>query len=276
MFKIKLPSGSLFLFMPRNSLSQKGFLCYNHQAVIRITRSSSRKGCNMKVFLFMYPLGQFFEEVPDLLSFSFEPERGPLSRDDLYGIDKIIDARYRGQGYEIAWVFYGQRGKKHLPDATNLTRYVTIQPDDLLISSGSYTGEPNFDFIFGQLPEGIDELVVGGFHWTSCVAFTADYAIEALGLNTYVDEDTTQTYFVKTSLMRKKLGRDVALMGEVCQPWQIAGTHWDQEYYCQGMILKPWIVRQPPTDEFTFFFNDKLESFPRQELEMYFAPKGHQ
>lgn len=226
----------------------------------------------MKVFLFMYPINQFFDEVPRDLSFSFDSTYGCLKHDDLYKIEEMINARYRQQGYEIVWVFYGVHGQKHLPDVSDLSRHINVQDGDLLVSSGSYKGEPNFEFILGQIPDGIEELVVGGFHWLSCVAFMADYAIEAEGLNCTIDEDTTQAYFAKLALMRRQLGRDPILEGEICQPWQIAGLLSEQKYYCQGLILKPWIVRYPPTDQFTFRFDgDKLETFSRAEVEEHFA-----
>lgn len=217
----------------------------------------------MKVFMFMYPIKQFFNEVTGQLSIMFDPTRGNLGPDDLYGINKIIDARYRSEGYKIVWVFYGKPDDKYAPNIDNLSEYVTAQPDDLFISSGGYDGEPNFKFMFKQLPWGIDELVVGGFHWMSCVAFTADYAINALGLKTYVDEDTTQAYFVKTSAARKMANRDIDLAGEDFHPWQMGESFLIQQFYYPHIIKNPWMVRQMPktSDGFTFYINEQLMTF---------------
>lgn len=204
----------------------------------------------MKIFVFMYPLmGHFLNSIE---GFDGAFEHGILTQDDISGINRLVEARYRANGYRVLWVLYGKKGSLHTPLVEGISPFVRYRKGDGVISSGTQGKHPNCEFIVNQLPEKIDHLVVGGFHWQFCPRELAEYAL-SLGIKSVVDEDTTQAYFSKLLFHRLSEGNMAATypvegiqfvpyMGassleeqiglyHTLERWPFLARAWDQENY---------------------------------------------
>ncbi|UMX48081.1 MAG: hypothetical protein L7H18_00875 [Candidatus Nealsonbacteria bacterium DGGOD1a] len=154
----------------------------------------------MKVFLFLYPIKPFFEnEIGNFYQFR-------NGKYDVRRLNDIIRARYRKKKYKIVWLLFGQENAPNKPDKDLLASWITIEPEDTIISAGLSFKEhtqhrkyPNPESIFGQISN-ITEIILGGFHQWDCVNKLASYA-HNLGLPVKVDEETTEMFFSLTNLL---------------------------------------------------------------------------
>lgn len=153
----------------------------------------------MKVYLFLYPISPFFENE---ISNSYRFRNGEY---DARRLNDIIHARYRKKEYRIVWLLFGQENAPSKPDKDLLTSWITIEPEDTIISAGLSFKEhtekrkyPNPESIFGQIPN-ITDIILGGFHQWGCVSKLVNYA-HNLELPVKVDEETTEMFFSLTNL----------------------------------------------------------------------------
>lgn len=202
----------------------------------------------MKQYVFLFPITGFVESAIRLTKDIYEKKFG--KKDFPVYIDEIIEARYRDNDYEITWVFYRKNEENHtVPYLEETSKRLNVMDGDRKISNGfkQPTLMPNAHYILGQLPEH-DRLVLGGFHQFDCVDRVAKLSHER-GIDTFVDEDTTDLYFVR-----------IAVLGEVpierSEPIEDADWGIDelQEYpgrwYDGGLIAdkayrkgKPWFAQ---------------------------------
>jgi hypothetical protein len=104
----------------------------------------------MKVFLFLYPIKPFFEnEIGNFYQFR-------NGKYDVRRLNDIIRARYRKKN-QIVWLLFGQENAPNKPDKDLLASWITIEPEDTIISAGLSFKEhtqhrkyPNPESIFGQ------------------------------------------------------------------------------------------------------------------------------
>ena len=145
-----------------------------------------------KAFLFLYPINEYFKSS---ISLSRNPDPQPSK------INKIIDSRYRQNGFRIFWVMFADPSDLEKPDLSRLSKHIKPAERDRFISCGitfenhiNNKKYPNPKFIFVQLPRGIKGLVVSGFHQGDCVNKVARAAYR-IGAPTFVEEDATELFF---------------------------------------------------------------------------------
>lgn len=143
-------------------------------------------------FLFLYPDREYI----DFCLGRFGREDYPVGF-----LSEIIDARYRKNGYKIYWLVFGKDENQQEPNLPRIHPCISIHEDDRIISCGvsflAHTTQeiyPNPGDILAELPENPDKLAIGGFHMWDCVDKMARYA-HRNGINTFVDEDTTELFF---------------------------------------------------------------------------------
>lgn len=92
------------------------------------------------------------------------------------------------------------------PDLSSLSEHIHIDRNDGILTTGiSFKKHvdkkiyPSLPSILSQLPEPIEKLTLGGFHINDCVDKLAGYAY-SIGIDTIVDEDTTNFFFDRTSI----------------------------------------------------------------------------
>lgn len=150
----------------------------------------------MKEFLFMYPIQEYLDEIIG---------RGNIrqleGREVCQKFNDIVEARYRQREFRVGWVMFKDRLGKNVPDMLARAREINIKPDDdILFSDVDFCTHrllkiyPDFANILAQLPQGLEKLVVGGFHYSDCVDKMAETAYRQ-GIPTIVDEDTTEVFF---------------------------------------------------------------------------------
>ncbi len=163
----------------------------------------AKGGVNIKIFLFLYPINEYFNHCIKESQRIFERNGYDIKR-----ISEIIETRYRKNEYVIYWLMFCSKNNKDKPDLSRIAEnIITIAKDDKIIQSDiSFENHinkkiyPNPAFIFSQIPENIKHLVLGGFHQGDCVEKLAEYAY-AKGIDVFVDEDTTELFFARTSLI---------------------------------------------------------------------------
>lgn len=148
----------------------------------------------MKIFLFLYPIKSFFDFTAKRYSKTFKDKETNLGR-----INKIIDIRYRQNGYTVCWILTGKEENVLKPELSLFSDYLKEGEGDALISSGvsrSVIGKegklPDYEFILFQLRD-VKEAVIGGFHQWKCVDGLARY-FHNKGIPVTVDEDTTDAF----------------------------------------------------------------------------------
>ena len=158
----------------------------------------------MKAFLFLYPIKEYFEVCLETHQRAFERNNYDPRR-----INDIINARYRQRGYSIHWLLFSTDEDSKKPDLSIASDYITICEEDTILTAGisaiDYFREsslglknPDSAFILAQMPD-LTELVLGGFHQLDCVDKLAEYVYQK-GIPIFVDEDTTELFFARTSL----------------------------------------------------------------------------
>lgn len=151
-----------------------------------------------KVFLYLYPIKEYasmFLFHDDNLYDEWNVKR-PLPI-----LNECIQKRYRDNGYQVVFALY--------PDK-EISGVIPKQEDriiytDILFSENSAVDEngktkkdftpkyPNEQLLIKQLGD-IEELVIGGYHFSDCVKRVGEIAL-AMGINTIVDLDLTDLFF---------------------------------------------------------------------------------
>lgn len=154
----------------------------------------------MDQYLFLFPVEEYFNSVILVTKFC---ERG-------YKIDELfdmIDARYRKNDYEINWLLFGRKDDESKPDLAAVPNYVRMFKDDKILDAGvsfeKHTSKCVYadpDYVLKQMPPH-KKLVLGGFHTYDCVSKMAKKSHES-GVDTFVDEDTTDFFFVRKHIQK--------------------------------------------------------------------------
>jgi hypothetical protein len=154
----------------------------------------------MNEYLFLYPIAEYVDACTVHRSAGYEKGSGGFKR-----INQIIEARYRNKGYDVNWLLFSLKADNKLPDLGLTSPYFEIRTADRILNAeisfedfvknGVY---PKPDLVLGKIPRH-EKLVLGGFHQTDCVNRIAKASYER-GVSTFVDEDTTEWFFIKTSL----------------------------------------------------------------------------
>lgn len=150
-----------------------------------------------KVFLYLYPIEEYTKCFIH-----------PDSCYEEYGIEKpfpvlneTIDERYRKNGYEIVYALYPDKQLFGI-DKRDTDKIIYT---DISFDESSYYDEhgkekenfipkyPSEDKLIEQLGD-IEELIVGGYHFSDCVKRIAENAYQK-GINTLVDMDLTDIFY---------------------------------------------------------------------------------
>ncbi len=184
----------------------------------------------MNEYVFLFPVAMYFDELPAtyrLVKRSFGPER----------LFQIIDARYRQQGYGINWVFPSSCDLSD-SDKWKVPEYADIRADDRILCGDIFADMFSNEMyivsshILNQLPPH-SRLVVGGFYLGNFVNDLAKCSYER-GIDTFVDEDTTESLFLMT---------DVPL---IRTEWSLKALGLDDEfieYRKEFRADKPWLTQ---------------------------------
>ena len=154
----------------------------------------------MPQYLFLYPTKFYFDSMMSLCR-GFK-ECGYSAR----RINDIIDARYRDNGYGISWLVFSKMGNACEPDLSCVSPYVKIRDGDLLLCTGYAFIDHMIKHIYPDANRLLDNLpphkrlVLGGFHRDDCIERVAR-ASWMLGVDTFVDEDTTNSFFPRTCML---------------------------------------------------------------------------
>ena len=146
-----------------------------------------------KVFLYLYPIEEYAKMF--LLHDESKIEK-PLPV-----LNETINKRYREKGYQVVYALYPDKELYGIDlDMTDMIIYTDVKFSEA--SAYDEKGNEKKDFIpkypsekyiIDQLGE-IDELIVGGYHFSDCVKRVAEYALER-GINTLIDIDMTDLFF---------------------------------------------------------------------------------
>lgn len=194
----------------------------------------------MKVYLFLYPIKEYIYSLLLMWpTFSFH-EHQPSE------INRLIRARYRDRGFQIWWLLFSDPDDPGKPDLTRIFEDMDIREEDILLPCGVNFQDhvkkrlyPSSDRIVNQLPDGIEELVVGGFHQEDCVDRVAACAYSR-GLPTFVDEDTTEHFFPRTGLH----GEIPAIRDEFTLSALGFEEDW-MKYILENRQNRPWMTQKP-------------------------------
>ena len=155
----------------------------------------------MRAFVFLFPLMPFFENM-----WYGRPVKRAEYRQLLSRLNRLVTVRYRRAGYQIFWVFPSLPRAEGLPDYTLRTPGLRqLKGERALVTNVSYAQmrrrgqQPHWPDLLMQLPDRPSRLVVGGFHSTDSVEKFAAYSYQQ-GIPTYLDEDTTELFFVRMRL----------------------------------------------------------------------------
>lgn len=145
-----------------------------------------------KVFLYLYPIEEYtkmFLFHNDKLYDDWNIKR-PLPI-----LNECIQKRYRDKGYQVVFALY--------PDK-NIFGIIPQKEDKVIFTdvtfaeaSTSYSNStpkyPNEQLLLSKLDK-IDELVIGGYHFSDCVKRVGEIALK-MGIDTIVDLDLTDLFF---------------------------------------------------------------------------------
>lgn len=157
----------------------------------------------MSEFVFLYPIQPYIDDVlgdkdtrPDF-KFQLCPR-----------LNEIVNRRYRNRDYDVSWVMFGCSGDETTPDMSTKAQEIDIYPNDKIISAGiSFVRHrdekvyPDNAYLLEQIANP-KKLVIGGFHQWDCVNRLAESAYLG-GLDVFVDENTTDVYFLSGYGYRK-------------------------------------------------------------------------
>ena len=151
-----------------------------------------------KVFLYLYPI----EEYTKMFLFHNDKlyDEWNIKR-PLPILNECIQKRYRDKGYQVVFALYPDRnifGITLRPQDKIIYTDVTFDEASACLSDGTQKKDfvpkyPNEQLLLNQLGH-IDELVVGGYHFSDCVKRVGETALN-LGIDTTVDIDLTDLFF---------------------------------------------------------------------------------
>lgn len=155
----------------------------------------------MRAFVFLYPIKPYVDAM-----WYGRPVDPHEYRRQVAQLNHLIAVRYRRLGYKIFWAMFCLPNAESIPDMTLLAPGVRkLVRDPTLVADVSFRAHckekkyPSLPNLLMQIPTRPTRLVVGGFHNSDCVEKFAEYA-HRQGINTFVDEDTTELFFVRLRL----------------------------------------------------------------------------
>lgn len=150
-----------------------------------------------KIFLYLYPIREYNH------SFEFSEEYiQEMKIESPYKVlNECIQKRYREKGYQIVYAIYPD---KNIYGINPLQTDKIIYTDVSFKQASSYNQDgsgkqvkdikyPSEKYLIEQLGK-IDEIVIGGFHFSDCVKKVAEYCYQN-GIPTLVDLDLTDLFF---------------------------------------------------------------------------------
>ena len=151
-----------------------------------------------KVFLYLYPIQEYFKMFLFTDDKYYEEWNVPRP---LPILNDLITKRYREQGYQVVIAIYPD---KEIFGITPHPEDKILHTDVLFTEASGYRSDgsekpleevkyPSEEHLISSLGE-VDELRVGGFHFSDCVKRVAEHAINK-GINTLVDLDLTDLFF---------------------------------------------------------------------------------
>ncbi len=190
-------------------------------------------------YLFLFPIKEYIEACLDACR-TFELEGHHPGE-----IVKIIDARYRNNNFKINWLLFCQENNPSITDTSQVSPHIEIRENDGLLTAGvsfkRHTNEELYadaDFVLNQLPKH-QRLVLGGFHQWDCVDKIARRSYEG-GIDTFVDEDTTDCFFGRQAFYGIPLVRE---------KWSLDDLGMDKffseikEHIIKEREKRPWFVQ---------------------------------
>lgn len=188
----------------------------------------------MNQYLFLFPIKEYFRACMDFFKLFEIDGHKPTELID------IIHARYKNNGFGINWLLFSKEEDPSLPDLSQIPDYLEINDDRILTAGVSFKRHiskkkyADQDYVLNQLPPH-EKLVIGGFHQWDCVDKIAKRSYER-GIETLVDEDTTELFFGAQALYGIPLIRT---------DWSLKGLGISEHAYefVKGQRKnKPWFV----------------------------------
>lgn len=151
-----------------------------------------------KVFLYLYPI----EEYTKMFLFHNDELYDKMNiKRPLPILNECMQKRYRDKGYQVVFVLYPDRNIFGItPQSQDKIIYtdVTFDEASACYSDGTHKENfvpkyPNEQFLLNQLGY-VDELVIGGYHFSDCVKRVEEAAMD-IGMNTTIDLDLTDLFF---------------------------------------------------------------------------------
>ncbi len=151
-----------------------------------------------KVFLYLYPI----EEYTKMFLFDNDELYDKMNiKCPLPILNECIQKRYRDKGYQVVFALYPDKNIFGItPKSQDIIIYTDVTFDEAseCYSDGNQKENfvpkyPNEQFLLNQLGH-IDELVVGGYHFSDCVKKIGETALN-MGIDTTVDIDLTDLFF---------------------------------------------------------------------------------
>ena len=152
-----------------------------------------------KIFIYAYPIYEYASIF--LFDDDYLKEKG---RENPFKVlNECIEKRYREKGYEIVYILYPDKdlygieeknGDKIIYTDVRFTDASGYKEDgsEKDISEIIY---PNLHYIYNQIVlNNIDNIVVGGYHFSDCVRKIAEFAHEN-NISSLVDLDLTDLFF---------------------------------------------------------------------------------
>ena len=155
-----------------------------------------------KVFLYLYPVKEFASsEARALLDDSFCNECN--IKHPFLVLNEAIEKRYREKGYQVVFALYPNKEIFGIiPQLGDKVIFTDVSFEQAINTKGEKDFTPKYPsekFLLEQLGA-VEELIVGGYHYSDCVWKVAEKA-QQKGISTLVDLDMTDLFF---SLYRKE------------------------------------------------------------------------
>lgn len=145
-----------------------------------------------KVFLYLYPIEEYtkmFLFHNDKLYDDWNIKR-PLPI-----LNECIQKRYRDKGYQVVFALYPDKNIFGIiPQKEDKIIFTDVTFFEVSVSYSNSTPKyPNEQLLLSKLDK-IDELVIGGYHFSDCVKRVGEIALK-MGIDTIVDLDLTDLFF---------------------------------------------------------------------------------